>query len=197
MSNTAELIALLSTVIAIFSAAISLITLWITLLQKGKLRMTRPTFIAFAYEPNNMGKVSPKIFLRCLLYSTSRKPQIVEDLFIKLYRGDSVQLFTFWGYGDEYLRRGSGICVPFEGFEYYHHFLISEEDTDYQFIPGDYKLELYAHVIDNMKHQLLYSLNLHLAEENTLSLRDTKYAVGFDWEPNINGYRSYLHYIKK
>jgi hypothetical protein len=48
-----------------------------------------------------MGEKRPlKVFLRTLLFSTSKRGQTVESLHVKLQRGESRQSFSIWVYGD-------------------------------------------------------------------------------------------------
>ena len=44
-----------------------------------------------------------------MIYSTENKGHIVENMFIRLRRGETRQNFNVWVYGDQELRRGSGI----------------------------------------------------------------------------------------
>jgi hypothetical protein len=67
-----------SIVISVIALAISATTAWLTLFRKGMVKMTQPTVIFFG--PDGLGG-TPKIFLRTLLYSTSKRGQMVENMF--------------------------------------------------------------------------------------------------------------------
>ena len=63
----------ISIIIATIALTISAITAWLTLFRRGRVRMTQPTVIFFGPDSPN----SPKVFLRTLLYSTSKRGQII------------------------------------------------------------------------------------------------------------------------
>jgi hypothetical protein len=89
----ATIIALLSVVISVLSLAVAGTTLWFNLLNRGKLAMTPPTVVFFGYDP--VPKITPKVFLRTLLYSTAAHGQIVEGMYTRLRRNGNEQLFSF------------------------------------------------------------------------------------------------------
>lgn len=78
-------ISLCSLSVAGLSLLLSATVAWLTLLQRGNLKMTRPPLIALRYERN-----LPKIWLRTMLYSTGKKGHIVESLYLKVRRGELV-----------------------------------------------------------------------------------------------------------
>ena len=88
----------ISVVVSTLALTISMVTAWLTLFRRGTVRMTRPTAIYFGAD----GSVdrSPKVYLRTLLYSTAKRGQIVESMFVKLCRGESIQTFNIWVYGE-------------------------------------------------------------------------------------------------
>src|SRR5712691_2041343 len=98
----------LTIVVSITALAVSATTAWLTLLRRGSIRMTQPTLVFFGPDGPSGG---PKVFLRTLLYSTAKRGQIVENMFLKLRRRESVQTVNVWVYGDGPLARGSGIFV--------------------------------------------------------------------------------------
>ncbi|SRR5260221_7939524 len=118
MLNPIEVI---SITLAVLSFLISIFTLWKTYIDKGVLKMTQPTTIFFGPDGMNMTDVkNPKIYLRTLLFSTSLKGQVVESMHVKIHRGQSVQTFNIWIYGDRKgeLVRGSGLFIGKEGVAY-------------------------------------------------------------------------------
>ena len=70
-----------SIVISVSALAVSVTTAWLTLVRRGTIRMTQPTLVFFGPDG---GGGSPKVFLRTLLYSTAKRGQIVENMFLKL-----------------------------------------------------------------------------------------------------------------
>src|SRR6266478_2627830 len=102
---------LLSTAVSVVALAVSLFALWFSVLRRGKVCSTHPAFIAMRYD--FVGKKFPqaKIFLRSLLYSTGKRGRVIESLFLRVKEGRRNAEFSFWGYGDEGLVRGSGLFV--------------------------------------------------------------------------------------
>jgi|SRR5271154_7092651 hypothetical protein len=84
----------ISVVVSTLALTISMVTAWLTLFRRGTVRMTRPPAIYFGAD----GSVdsSPKVYLRTLLHSTARPGQIVERMFVKLRRSESIQTFNIW-----------------------------------------------------------------------------------------------------
>jgi len=163
-------------------------TMWLTLLRKGHIKMTQPTI--FFFGPDGT-KGQPKVFLRTLLYSTGKRGQIVESMFVKLRRGESVQTFNIWVYGDDHLARGSGIYVGYEGITCNHHFLLPKDGTGYEFLPGDYSFEVYANLLHS-KASLLSRFNLSLTEPQSEAIRKKGAGVFFDWGPDSGKYHAHV-----
>ena len=61
--------------------------------------MTQPTTIYFGADAS--ASPSPKVYFRTLLYTTAKRGKIIESMFVKLRRGESIQTFNIWG-----VRRG-------------------------------------------------------------------------------------------
>jgi hypothetical protein len=106
----ATIIALLSVLISLLSLAVAATTLWFNLLNRGRLAMTPPTLVFFGYD--TVPKLTPKVFLRTLLYSTAARGQIIAGMHVNVIRNGNQQLFSFWGYGEtKNLVPGSGLYV--------------------------------------------------------------------------------------
>ncbi len=148
----------ISIVVSILAFAISLVTAWLTLFRRGTIRMTQPTTIYFGADASP--SLSPKIYLRTLLYSTAKRGQIIESMFVKLRRGESVQTFNIWVYGEDCLARGSGLYVGEDGVTCNHHFLLPADGTTFQFLPGEYKVEVYVSLVGARQPRLLYVTSL-------------------------------------
>lgn len=89
----------ISIVVSVLALAISVATAWLTLFRRGTVRMTQPTTIYFGADAS--ASPSPKVYLRTLLYSTAKRGQIIESMFVKLRRGESIQTFNIWGYTEK------------------------------------------------------------------------------------------------
>ena len=96
--------------ISVAALITSAVTVWLTLFRRGTVRMTKPAFIAFSYDIVG-NKPKAKIFIRSLLYSTGKRGQVIENMFITVRRSETQQTFNVWGHGDEKLSRGSGLFV--------------------------------------------------------------------------------------
>ena len=179
----------MSIVISVMALAVSVTTAWLTLLRRGTIRMTQPTLVFFGPDGP---KGVPKVFLRTLLYSTAKRGQIVENMFIKLRRRESVQNFNVWVYGDGPLARGSGIYVGENGVACNHHFLLPKDGTDFRWLSGDYEVELYAFLVGRPRSRLLYSIRLTLTDQQAAAMAGGRCGVFFDWGPDSANYHSHL-----
>ena len=92
-----EVICILISIIALL---VSLLTFWLTRFRKGTIKMTKPTVIFLG--PDGPGKEHNKLFIRTLLYSTSDRGPYIENMYIKLSRGETIQNFNIWVYGDQH-----------------------------------------------------------------------------------------------
>jgi hypothetical protein len=67
----------ISIVISLLALSVSGVTAWLTLFKKGKLLMTQPTSIFFGPDGGVFERTRNKVYLRTLLYSSSRKGQVI------------------------------------------------------------------------------------------------------------------------
>lgn len=186
----AETIDIVSIIVSSLSLVISGLTAWLTLLRKGTVKMTRPSIVAFAFDPP---KGTPKVFLRTLLFSTAKRGQVVESMFVKVRRSESVQTFSIWGYGDKPpLVLGGGVHVPHEGVASYHHFLPPNDGTRYEFLPGEYVIEVYASILGGKSPLLLHRIQLTLNEQHAAAMRDKDAGGIFNWGPDSGKYLAHL-----
>lgn len=178
-------------IISVLALMVSVITAWLTLLHRGKIRMTQPTVIFFGPDGRNG---PPKLFLRTLLYSTSRRGQVIKSMHVRVIRGESAQNFNIWVYGDDILVRGSGLFVGQQGVGMNHHFLLPKDGTNFQFFEGDYNICIYITLVNKSKPILLdiISVNLSLAQSNAIIKENA--GIFFDWGPDQNDYQSHIDY---
>jgi hypothetical protein len=180
----------ISIAVSILALAISVATAWLTLFRRGTVRMTQPTTIYFGADAS--ASPSPKVYLRTLLYSTAKRGQIIESMFVRLRRGESIQTFNIWVYGEGSLARGSGLYVGENGVTCNHHFLLPADGTKFEFLPGEYKVEVYASLVGVKQPLLLYVTGLSVAEQTAKQLQDTDYGVYFDWGPDSGHYHAHV-----
>lgn len=155
--------------ISILSLAISLGTFWLAFIDRGRLKMTKPTIVFFGFD--TVPKVTPKVFLRTLLYSTATRGQVVEGMYVKLRHADDERIFSFWGYGEtEKLSPGSGLYVSRAGMAANHHFVLSIHELPYQFKPGPYEIDVLANIVGRQEPKTLATIKLKLSEELAAAL---------------------------
>jgi len=157
--------------------------------------MTQPTTIYFGNDGVNVRL--PKIYLRTLLFSTSKKGQIIESFYVKLKRGETSQNFNIWVYGNDKLYRGSGLFAGQEGVIFNHHFLLPKDGTDFQFLQGDYILEVYCKIVDDKKQKRILCIHLNLTENESKELQDISKGLFFDWGPDSNRYNKLIKDLPK
>ena len=184
------MIATLGVAISVLALTVSAGTAWLTLFRRGRILMTQPTVIYFGPDGSRFDQESrhQKIFFRTLLYSTGRRGHIVENMFASLRRGETRQNFNIWVYGDDDLRRGSGLFVPEGGTATNHHFLPPPEAEAFQFSSGHYVLEVFATLVGSDRAQSLFVVHLDITEETATMLRKDKSGLYFDWGPDAQRY---------
>jgi hypothetical protein len=113
-------------------------------------------------------------------------------MYIKLSRGETSQNFNIWVYGDQHnLARGSGLFISKDGLAANHHFLLPNDSLSFAFQPGDYRLEVYAELV-NSKPRKIHTQNLTVSEAQAEALLTQEAGVYFDWAPNIQSYQSHI-----
>lgn len=100
--------------------------------------MTQLTVIFFGQDTPRAGDqpALPKVYLRTLLFSTSKRGRVIECMWVALSRNETRQNFNVWVYGDEKLVRGSGLFVGEAGVEANHHFLAPRDENSFRFAEG-------------------------------------------------------------
>ena len=140
----------MSLAISILSICVSISTAWLTLFRRGRLAMTKPTIVFFGFD--DVPKITAKILLRALLYSTAVRGQIVEGMFAKLNHKDSSQTFCLWIYFEgKQPSVGSGLYVGQTGVAVNHHFLLSVNPPSYEFTSGAYEIEVFARLVGKLQ----------------------------------------------
>ena len=183
-----------STSISVVALVVSCVTAWLTFFKSGKVKMTQPTVIFFGLEsPRSKEEVLlPKIFLRTLLFSTSRRGRVIECMHVALSRNETLQNFNIWVYGDDRLVRGSGLFVGETGIAANHHFLVPNDSTSFRFVEGRYKLEVFARLLGNKAQTLMFTQNLEISRDTAASLAEPKAGLYFDWGPDSNRYMPHV-----
>lgn len=179
----------ISLTVSILALLISVLTFWLTRLKKGKVKMTQPTIIYFG--PDGGGAKHNKVFIRTLLYSTSERGQYIQNMFVKLQRGESSQNFNIWVYDNNGLSRGSGLFIDKRGLACNHHFLLPNAGKKYEFIEGKYLMQVYAETVDKRQTQI-FQCHLTVTRSEESEIQAKKGGLYFDWAPNTQTYESHI-----
>ena len=179
----------LSLVISLVSLGLSLVTAWLTWFHRGTIKMTHPALVFFG--PDDIGKA--KIYLRTLLHSTSRRGQIIESMFLKVSRGDGVQQFNVWMYGQtNALVVGGGLFVGYEGVAANHHFVLPPSSPEYQFLEGPYLIEAFAKLANSKGFIPLWKHEVTLDAAEEMVMIDGNAGLQFHWDPTARVYQHRL-----
>ena len=182
----AEPIALTISALALVTSAA---TAWLTLVRRGRVLMTQPTVIFFGPDGGTPHRSPrPKVFLRTLLFSTSKRGSVIESIHVRLSRGEGRQNFNIWVYGDDKLVRGSGLFVGETGVASNHHFLLPEDAPAFKFVAGIYILEVFARVLGEKSHRLLFVQTLEVTDGLSKALEEDDCGLYFDWGPDSARY---------
>ncbi len=177
-----------SIAVSVLALVVSVITLWLSHLRRGTLKMTKPTVIFFGPDGGERG--ISKLFLRTLLFSTAKRGVVLEHLYVRLRRGETQQNFNIWVYGEKDLARGSGLFVGQEGVATNHHFLLPAEIVNFEFAAGEYRLEVFGKTVEKDRVQLLSSIELSISADEAGKLREPDHGIYFDWGPDSGRYQT-------
>jgi hypothetical protein len=192
----------ISLALSLAALAVSVITTWLTLFQRGTVRMTQPPLFYFgpANPQSDQAAGPPKIYVRTLLYCTARRGRIVENMFVQLRSGETCAAFNIWVLeqgppvpGQVPLARGSGLYVGEDGVLGDHYFLLPPEETVFQFRPGAYAMEVYASLVGDVSPHLLFTIALTLSQQQAEQLKSSDMGIFFDWQPDARMYQAHLH----
>jgi hypothetical protein len=186
----------ISIIISILAFLLSATVAWLSLFRRGTLKMTKPSFIAFAYDVDPDSKPSAKIFIRSLLYSTGKRGHVVENMYLLVRKDDKQLPFNIWGYGEEKLLRGSGLFVGETGISTNHHFILTDPSL-FEYSSGRYNIQIYATVPGYRNPIQLNSIDLEI-EGKILPLHPTvNMSVWFDLQPDKRNYNCSVKLGKK
>jgi hypothetical protein len=181
----------ISVTISLASFALAATTAWLTLLRAGTVKMVRPSLIAFLDAGGNDG---PKVWFRTLLYSTSRRGNVLESMFVRVRRGEAQQNFSFWVCGDNKdLASGCGLFVEHSGVALNHHFVLPKDGSRFDFVAGDYVIEVFASLVNSRTALSLARIPLTLTDEHAKALKNADENVYFDWWPDSARYNAHVH----
>ena len=180
--------------IAVLALGLSGLTAWLTLLRPGTVKMTQPTVIFFGPDMPVGSDVphSSKVYLRTLLFSTSKRGCIIESMYVSLRRNETSQHFNIWVYGEGELKRGSGLHVGETGVTFDHHFLPPTDANEFRFVEGTYVLKLYCKMLGANSAQCLFSQELVVTSEIARELGNPQAGIYFDWGSDSGRYEPHI-----
>lgn len=172
----------IATTISVVALAVSSVTAWLTLFRRGTVRMTQPTVIFFGPDSSRVPEASPppKVFIRTLLFSSSKRGRIIESMHVTVARNESKQNFNIWVYGDDKLVRGSGLFIGETGVSANHHFLAPKDGSEFRFTDGTYTMEVHVKLLGDQAARCLWSQSLLISHENAAELREPGTGLYFD-----------------
>jgi len=179
-----------SITISFLPLAVSAVTAWLSLFRRGTVKMTQPTVIFFGPDvPRSSSQPPlPKVYLRTLLFSTSKRGRVIECMYVALSHNETRQNFNVWVYGEERLVRGSGLFVGETGVEANHHFLTPRDDNSFRFTEGRYTLDVFARLLGDSDNLRLFSQTLEISRETAAALAEPNAGLYFDWGPDSSRY---------
>ena len=187
-----------TTTISVLALVVSSATAWLTLFRRGTVKVTQPTVIYFGPDTGHWkGKrAPPKVYLRSLLFATSKRGRIIQSMHVSLTRNEARQTFNIWVYGESKLVRGSGLFVGETGVAANHHFLASPDGTAFAFIEGSYHLELFAQLLGDRAPKKLLSQRLDVGRDLAMALTEPRAGLYFDWGPNSGRYLPHIEMLE-
>lgn len=180
--------------VSVVALSISAVTSWLTLFRRGTVRMTQPTVIYFGPDvPRPSHKNGPpKVYLRTLLFATSKRGRVIESVHVSLERSETRQNFNIWVHGDGKLVRGSGLYVGETGVAANHHFLTPDDGSTFRFTSGRYVLKVHARLLGDSKPIQLFSQELEILPALAAQLDEDQSGLYFDWSPDSSRYQPHV-----
>lgn len=178
----------LAATLSTLALAVSATTAWLTLFRRGTVRMTHPSVIFFGPDENG----APKVYLRTLLFGTSKRGRIVESMYVRLSRNETRQTFNIWVHGEGKLVRGSGLFVGENGVSAAHHFLVPKDGASFRFTEGTYQIEVFAKLLGDKSSKLMFAHTLDVSKANADALTDPNAGLYFDWGAEAGRYLPHL-----
>jgi hypothetical protein len=183
--------ATLALIVSGCALAVSLLTLWLTLLRRGSLRMTQPT--QFFLGPDGSERTgSQKIFLRTLLYSTSKRGHVIENMYVHVSHGETKITYPIWVFGDQHLSRGSGLLVSEQGVVANHHFLRPADSIDQPLTAGEYTISIFTKLVGEATPRHLNTTTISISESHASALASPRAGIYFDWGPESQRYIAHV-----
>jgi hypothetical protein len=180
---------LVSIAVATGSFVISIVTLYITYLKRGNLRLTKPTAIFFTRDGSN-GRL--KIVVTALLYSTAKRGHVVESMFVRFLQDGSMTTFSEWIYWEGDRVHLGGVKIGEEGRTLFDHFLLPDRTDNFDFTQGKYLLEICAQKVGAKAPIRLFKTEFSLDARIVESTNPGGPGFALLWNPDTQSYRTQI-----
>jgi hypothetical protein len=84
-----------------------------------------------------------------------------------------------------------------EGVATNHHFLLPEDGTAFDFLPGEYDVLVYAGLTRSRRPKLLSEFRLVVTEASSAELQSGDQGLYFDWGPDSMRYHQHLRPVPR
>lgn len=78
--------------------------------------------------------------------------------------------------------------VGSEGVAHNHHFLPPSDGNKFEFLSGDYLIEIFARIVGKKRTLKLAEMRLSLGDEQAKRMQSKDTAIMFDWGPDSQRY---------
>lgn len=178
-----------SLTIASISLLVSATTAWLTLFHRGTIKISRPSVLYFGPDSYNRQRKSPKVYIRTLLFSTSKRGRVIESMHVSFSRGEARQNFSIWVYGERgKLVRGSGLFIGETGVSLDHHFLTPPNEAAFKFCEGGYRLEIFIRILGEETDRRVFSQHVNITRDIADEMARREVGLYFDWGPDSSQY---------
>jgi hypothetical protein len=171
--------------LSLFAVGVSIFTFWYTALRRGSVKMTQPTQVGIGF-----GEAGTKnqVFVRCLLFATSKRGAVLENMYARVRCGERSQNFSIWVHGQPHsMSRGAGLLVSESGLAANFHFLLRPDEPDFPLTTGIYKVEIIGRLLRSTSEVVLTVAHVEVTPAMT-GAESAGVGLQFDWAPDSNVY---------
>ncbi|MGL4489133.1 MAG: hypothetical protein ACRCU5_06785 [Rhizobiaceae bacterium] len=175
--------------LSIAALAISVGTFWYTSVWRGTVKMTQPTLLGIGFGENGSKN---QVFVRCMLFSTAKRGVVVENMYARVRRGERAQNFSIWVHGEpREMARGAGLIVGENGITKNFHFLLRNDEPNFEITAGKYEVEIIARVLNKTEEESLATMSVEISQDMVRS-GSSSTGFQFDWSPDSKNYVGHI-----
>ena len=171
-------------IISLGTLIVTLLTFYGNRVDRGMVEVTQPQTI-FLQPANRFGP--SEIIMTALIRSTADRGKAIEHFFVRLCREESIENFTVSRYEDKGGFRPGAFFVDRQGLSSSFHFSSPGYGAWYDFLPGDYTLQVYAKCAAE-KELLVMEVHFSVTTELFRKMRSRKGRIEFVWSPDSRTY---------